>query len=129
MNEEYLLENSAVVIDDGPGARSLLTTTLERAGFNVHSAVTATAGMELVRLHSPAVTTLDIDIPGVDGFEVVRRIRSVSETYLVVVTARSSESDMLLGYQSGADCYLTKPFRPLELRARIAAMLKRPRMP
>lgn len=128
MNEESSDRNVAVVIDDDLAARALLTDALERAGFLVHAAGTAPAGIDLVRLRSPVVTTLDIDIPGMDGFEAAKRIRSISETYLLVVTARSSDSDVLLGYQSGADCYVTKPFRPLELRARIGAMLKRPRM-
>jgi DNA-binding response OmpR family regulator len=73
------------------------------------------------------VTTLDVSLPGIDGFEVARRIRAFSPTYIVMLTARNEEIDTLIGLDAGADDYLTKPFRPRELRARIEAMLRRPR--
>ena len=78
-----------------------------------------------MREHEPILTTLDISLPGIDGFEVARRIRSFSTTYIIMLSARDEEIDTLMGLDAGADDYLTKPFRPRELRARIEAMLRR----
>ena len=117
----------AVVIEDDADIRSLISAVLEQAGFDVYSAATGLAGIELVRAHDPVVTTLDVSMPGMDGFETAKRIRAISTAYIVMLTARADEIDTLVGLQSGADDYLTKPFRPRELRARIEAMLRRPR--
>lgn len=125
--KEFAHMSVAVVIEDEPDIRSLLTDILEQAGFTVHSAGTGLEGIELVRAHDPIVTTLDVSMPGMDGFETAKRIRAFSATYLIMLTARSEEIDALQGLQSGADDYITKPFRPRELRARIEAMLRRPR--
>ncbi|GAA1844619.1 response regulator transcription factor [Microbacterium koreense] len=119
----------AVVIEDEADIRQLLSDVLESAGFDVHSAGTGLEGIELVREHQPVVTTLDVSMPGIDGFETAKRIRTISSTYIVMLTARSEEIDALQGLESGADDYVTKPFRPRELRARIEAMLRRPRVP
>ncbi|WP_420115045.1 response regulator transcription factor [Pseudactinotalea sp.] len=117
----------AVVIEDDEDIRGLVSTVLEQAGFTVHAAATGLDGVALVREHDPIVTTLDVSMPGIDGFETAKRIRAISSTYIVMLTARDDEIDTLQGLQSGADDYLTKPFRPRELRARIEAMLRRPR--
>ncbi|MFT4135278.1 response regulator transcription factor [Microbacterium sp.] len=117
----------AVVIEDEADIRQLLSDVLQSAGFNVHAAGSGLEGVELVRAHRPVVTTLDVSLPGIDGFETAKRIRAISSTYLVMLTARSEEIDALQGLESGADDYVTKPFRPRELRARIEAMLRRPR--
>ncbi|GGD75347.1 response regulator transcription factor [Microbacterium murale] len=116
----------AVVIDDDAAEHSSVIEVLARAGLAVHSVSPATA-VESVRRYSPVVTVLGIDIPDADGFEIARRIRADSATYLIVLSTRSAQSDVILGYQSGADCYMTKPLRPLELRARVEAMLRRAR--
>ncbi|KAE8764178.1 response regulator transcription factor [Georgenia thermotolerans] len=118
---------TAVVVEDDGDIRDLLVSVLTQAGFAVHAAATGTAGVELVRDHSPLVTTLDVSLPDIDGFEVARRVRTFSETYIVMLTARDEEIDTLMGLDAGADDYVTKPFRPRELRARIQAMLRRPR--
>ncbi len=118
----------AVVIEDEADIRQLLSDVLESAGFEVHAAGTGIEGVELVREHRPVVTTLDVSMPGIDGFETAKRIRAFSSTYLVMLTARSEEIDALQGLDAGADDYVTKPFRPRELRARIEAMLRRPRV-
>lgn len=118
---------TAVVIEDEADIRGLLVEVLQQAGFVVHAAGTGLEGLALVEAHRPIVTTLDVSMPGMDGFETARRIRAVSDTYLVMLTARSDEIDVLQGLQAGADDYVTKPFRPRELRARIDAMLRRPR--
>ena len=73
------------------------------------------------------MTTLDVNMPGMDGFETAKRIRAVSTTYIVMLSARTEEIDALQGLEAGADDYVAKPFRPRELRARIDAMLRRPR--
>ncbi len=116
-----------MVVEDDADIRFLLEATLGQAGFAVHSATTGAEGVELVRAHEPLVTTLDISLPDIDGFEVARRLRTFSSTYLVMLTGRAEEIDTLLGLEAGADDYVTKPFRPRELRARIEAMLRRPR--
>lgn len=119
---------SAVVIEDDADIRSLLSAVLEQGGFAVHTADNGYAGLDLVRAHEPLVTTLDVNMPGMDGFETAKRIRAVSSTYIVMLTARTEEIDALQGLEAGADDYIAKPFRPRELRARIDAMLRRPRM-
>ncbi|TFV96933.1 response regulator transcription factor [Leifsonia flava] len=118
----------AVIIEDDADIRSLLESVFAQAGFETITAATGLDGIEAVRAHEPVVTTLDIGLPGIDGFETARRIRAVSDTYLVMLTARSDEIDTLQGLEAGADDYVTKPFRPRELRARVEAMLRRPRV-
>jgi len=117
----------AVVIEDEEDIRSLLSAVLTQAGFTVHGAGTGEHGLDLVREHRPLVTTLDVNMPGMDGFETAKRIRALSTTYIVMLSARSEEIDALQGLEAGADDYVAKPFRPRELRARIDAMLRRPR--
>lgn len=119
----------AVIVEDDDDIRALVETTLRQAGFAIHSAATGEAGVALVREHRPTVMTLDISLPDIDGFEVARRVRAFSDTYLIMLTARAEEVDTLLGLEVGSDDYVTKPFRPRELRARIEAMLRRPRQP
>ncbi|GAA2464421.1 response regulator transcription factor [Agromyces soli] len=118
-------ERTAVIIEDDLDIRQLLVEVLEQGGFETHSAGNGLDGIELVRRHDPIVTTLDVSMPGIDGFEAARRIRAFSGTYLIMLTALGEEADTLIGLQSGADDYLVKPFRPRELRARIDAMLRR----
>jgi DNA-binding response OmpR family regulator len=115
----------AVVIEDDADIRHLLQAILEQAGFTTHAAETGDEGIEAIQEHQPILTTLDISLPGIDGFEVARRIRSFSTTYIIMLSARDEEIDTLMGLDAGADDYLTKPFRPRELRARIEAMLRR----
>jgi DNA-binding response OmpR family regulator len=118
----------AVVIEDDADIRNLLEAILGQAGFTCHPAGTGPEGIEAIRQHQPILTTLDISLPGIDGFEVARQIRSFSPTYIIILSARDEEIDTLMGLDSGADDYLTKPFRPRELRARIEAMLRRYRL-
>lgn len=117
----------AVVVEDEADIRTLLAAVLEQAGFVVHTAATGLEGLSLVMALDPIVTTLDVNMPGMDGFETAKRIRAVSPTYIVMLTARTEEIDALQGLEAGADDYVVKPFRPRELRARIDAMLRRPR--
>ena len=118
----------AVIIEDDPGVRSLLDEVFLAAGFETHLAGSGPEGLAAIEQHQPVITTLDINLPGIDGFEVARRIRRVSDTFIIMLSALSDESDVVLGLTSGADEYLVKPFRPRELRARIQALLRRPRI-
>ncbi|MCG2620488.1 response regulator transcription factor [Arthrobacter sp. I2-34] len=117
----------AVVVEDDADIRDLISVVLGSSGFEVVVAPTGTAGIEAVREHRPAIITLDLSLPDIDGFEVARQVRQFSDAYIIMLTARAEELDTLLGLESGADDYLTKPFRPRELRARVTAMLRRPR--
>jgi two-component system OmpR family response regulator len=117
----------AVVIEDDADVRNLLEGVLSQAGFEVHTAVDGRAGVEVVRDKQANVVTLDIGLPDIDGFEVLRRIRNFSNAYVVMLTGRTEEPDLLSALNAGADDYIAKPFRPRELRARVAAMLRRPR--
>ncbi|WP_336857596.1 response regulator transcription factor [Sinomonas albida] len=117
----------ALVVEDDDDVRHLVEDVLRQAGFEVLSAATGREGAEIARREAPTVVTLDLGLPDIDGFEVLRRIRTSSDAYVVMLTARDEEPDTILALQSGADDYLTKPFRPRELRARIAAMMRRPR--
>lgn len=117
----------AVVIEDDADIRHLVESVLEQMGFETHSAADGEAGVEAVRRWDPDVTTLDVSLPGMDGLQVAKRIREFTSTYVVMLTARDEEIDVLLGLEAGADDYISKPFRPRELRARVEAMLRRPR--
>jgi len=117
----------AVVVEDDKDIRNLLESVFLQAGFEVHTASDGREGVELVRHQQANIVTLDVGLPDIDGYEVLRRIRQFSDAYVVMLTGRSEEPDMLTGLHSGADDYITKPFRPLELRARVAAMMRRPR--
>jgi DNA-binding response OmpR family regulator len=117
----------AVVIEDDDDIRHLLETVLNQAGFEVTARSNGYDGIEAVRSVVPTVVTLDVNMPGIDGFETAKRIRAFSDAYIVMLTALGEEIDTLQGLEAGADDYVTKPFRPRELRARIEAMLRRPR--
>ena len=117
----------AVVIEDDADIRHLLDTVLSQAGFQVITAGNGLDGVDAVRRYEPVVTTLDVNMPGMDGFETARRIRDFSNTYIIMLTALGEEIDAMQGLDAGADDYVNKPFRPRELRARIEAMLRRPR--
>lgn len=117
----------AVIIEDDDDIRHLLDTVLTQAGFQVIPTSNGQDGIDAVRLNDPIVTTLDVNMPGMDGFEAARRIRAFSNTYIVMLTSLAEEIDTLQGLDAGADDYINKPFRPRELRARIEAMLRRPR--
>lgn len=117
----------AVVVEDDADVRHLLRAILLRAGFEVVLTQDGAAGVEAVRTHDPVLTTLDVDMPGLDGFSAAQQIREFSTTYIIMLTGLGSETDIVRGLDSGADDYLVKPFRPRELRARIDSMMRRPR--
>ncbi len=118
---------SAVVIEDDEDIRLLISTVLEQRGLQVRSAASGRAGLALVEQHQPDLVTLDLGLPDIEGFEVCRRLRTISDAYVVMVSASADEVDQLLSLEIGADDYITKPFSPRDLKARVGAMLRRPR--
>ena len=118
-----------LVVDDEPNILGLLRGYLEREGYEVHVAADGPSGLELARALSPDLVILDVMLPGLDGVEVCRRLRLFSDAYVLMLTARSEEVDRVVGLEVGADDYVTKPFSPREVVARVRAMLRRPRVP
>jgi two-component system, OmpR family, alkaline phosphatase synthesis response regulator PhoP len=118
---------TVLVVDDEQRLRDLVRHYLEREGFSVVSAADGHAALDLARAHEPDVVVLDLMLPGLDGLEVCRRLRGFSDAYVIMLTARSEEIDRVVGLEVGADDYVTKPFSPRELVARVRAMLRRPR--
>jgi len=116
-----------VVVEDAPEVRALVAGVLGQAGWEVTLAETGVAGLEAVRQTDPDLVTLDLSLPDIDGFEVCRRLREFTDAYVVMLTGRTTEVDRLLGLQIGADDYLTKPFSPRELVARVEVLMRRPR--
>lgn len=119
---------TAVIIEDEADIRMALEGIFTAAGFIVHTFDTGLDGVEGVRTSNPDVVTLDLGLGDIDGFEVARRVRLFSDAYIVILSARAQELDTLLGLEAGADDYVTKPFRPRELRYRVEALLRRPRV-
>jgi DNA-binding response OmpR family regulator len=118
-------ERNLVVVEDDPNIADLLDVYLREAGFRVLQAGTGERGLELVELHRPMMVLLDIGLPDIDGFEVCRRIRARSSVPVLFLTARDGEIDRILGLELGADDYVTKPFSPREIVARVKAILRR----
>ncbi|BBZ30813.1 putative sensory transduction protein [Mycolicibacterium madagascariense] len=119
----------ALVVDDEAPLTEIVGSYLRREGFEVHAARDGLEALALAQTVDPDVVVLDVGLPGIDGFEVCRRLRMFSDAYVLVLTARDTEVDTVVGLSVGADDYLTKPFSPRELVARIHAMLRRPRRP
>jgi two-component system OmpR family response regulator len=117
----------AVIIEDDPDVRDLIDIVLTQSGFRTVVTENGPDGVDAVRQHNPLITTLDVNMPGMDGFAVAKRLREFSNTYLIMITALADEIDVVQGFEAGADDYLVKPFRPRELRARADSMLRRPR--
>ena len=113
---------AAVVIEDDDDVRDLLHAVLTGSGFLVHTAPAGIAGVEMVRQLMPDVVTLDIGLPDIDGFEVARRIRRFSATFILMITARAGDGDEERGLAVGADGYIRKPFRPADLREHLRAV-------
>jgi DNA-binding response OmpR family regulator len=116
-----------LVVDDEVNLVELVQGYLEREGYRVLTAGDGHTALDLVRDERPDLVVLDLMLPGLDGLEVCRRLRQFSDAYVLMLTARAEEIDKVLGLSVGADDYLTKPFSPRELVARVKAMLRRPR--
>ncbi|MCW2695255.1 MAG: two component transcriptional regulator, winged helix family [Modestobacter sp.] len=120
---------SVLVVEDTDEIRELVVTVLRRAGMDVREAATGAACLEEVRRDAPDVVVLDLGLPDADGTEVCRQLRAETDCYVLMLTARAEEVDLLIGLAVGADGYMAKPFSPRELVARVQTMLRRPRTP
>ena len=116
---------TVLVVDDEPKIVQLARDYLEHAGFAVLTAGDGSSALQSARTRQPDLIVLDLGLPGLDGLEVMRSIRGSGSTPIVVLTARDTELDKLLGLELGADDYVTKPFSPRELVARVRAVLRR----
>lgn len=116
-----------LIVDDDPRLRDLVRIALERAGFATLTAADGRTALIHAAREAPDLIALDIGLPEMDGLQVCRRIRAGSEVPILFLTARDNEIDRILGLELGADDYLTKPFSPRELVARVRAILKRSR--
>ena len=120
-------QRRALVVDDERPRAEIVRSYLERDGFAVEVAGDGETALELARTVDPDVVVLDLGLPGIDGIEVCRSLRTFSDCYVIMLTARADEVDTLVGLSVGADDYMTKPFSPRELMARIRTLLRRPR--
>ncbi|OGO54162.1 MAG: DNA-binding response regulator [Chloroflexi bacterium RBG_16_70_13] len=116
-----------LVVDDEAPMVELIREYLAAEGMDVAVAGDGPAAVDAVRDRRPDVVILDVMLPGLDGFEVLRRVRTFSDAYVIMLTARAEEIDRIIGLSVGADDYLVKPFSPRELVARVKALLRRPR--
>ena len=116
-----------LVVDDEPSLINMVQAYLEKEGYTVHTALDGPAGLKAARAFRPDLIVLDIMLPGMDGIEVLRRLRQESKVYVLMLTAKARETDKIVGLTMGADDYLTKPFSPRELVARVKAILRRKR--
>jgi two-component system, OmpR family, response regulator ResD len=114
-----------LVIEDEASIVQLVRLYLEEAGFTVRAVANGIAGVEAHAKERPDLVILDLMLPGLDGYEVCKRIRAVAETPILMLTARRTEDDRVMGLDLGADDYLTKPFSPRELVSRVRAILRR----
>ena len=114
-----------LVVDDEPSILKLITAYLEPEGYKVYTAKDGIAGLKAARSFEPDLIILDVMLPGMDGVEVLTRLRQESDVYVILLTARTEEMDRVVGLTVGADDYVTKPFSPRELTARVKAALRR----
>jgi len=114
-----------LVVDDEPKIVKLVRDYLERAGFSVQVASDGKTALSVARTEKPDLMILDLGLPQLDGLDVTRELRKVSNMPVIMLTARSEESDKLIGLELGADDYVTKPFSPKELVARVRVVLRR----
>ena len=114
-----------LIVDDDPHIRDILTIALDRAGYATATAHNGQTAIRDAHREAPDLIILDVGLPELDGLDVCRRIRATSDVPILFLTARDDEVDRILGLEMGADDYVTKPFSPRELLARIKAILKR----
>lgn len=127
-SSEHAKGYRALVVDDEVPLAEIVASYLQREQFEAIVAVNGIDAIAVAREFDPDVVILDLGLPGIDGLEVCRQLRTFSDAYVVMLTARDAEIDTILGLTVGADDYITKPFSPRELVARIRAMLRRPRV-
>ncbi len=118
-----------LIVEDAPEFIGLLVPLLEREGYQTIAAADGETAVDQARSFAPDVIVLDLTLPKLDGVEVCRQVRTFSDAYVIMLTSRADEVDRVVGLEVGADDYMTKPFSPRELVARVRAMLRRPRTP
>jgi two-component system alkaline phosphatase synthesis response regulator PhoP len=116
-----------LVVEDEPSIQNIVRTYLENSGYSVRAVGDGRSALAAAYEWAPDLVVLDLNLPGMDGIEVAARLRESSDVYILMLTARSEESDRVAGLRIGADDYLTKPFSPRELVARVEAILRRRR--
>jgi two-component system alkaline phosphatase synthesis response regulator PhoP len=114
-----------LIIDDEPSIVNLVSAYLKPEGYEVYTASDGLAGLKAAKAYKPDLIVLDLMLPGLDGIELLSRLRRESDVYVILLTARTEETDKIVGLSVGADDYVTKPFSPRELVARIKAALRR----
>ncbi len=114
-----------LIVDDEPSILDIVSAYLQPEGYEVFTAADGSAALDLARRHKPDLVVLDIMLPEMDGIEVLSRLRRESDVYVILLTAKAEETDKIVGLSVGADDYLTKPFSPRELVARVKAALRR----
>lgn len=114
-----------LVVDDEQSILNLVTAYLRKEGYEVFPAVDGPSGLKAARTYKPDIIILDIMLPGMDGIEVLTQVRRESDVYIILLTAKTEEMDRVVGLSVGADDYVTKPFSPRELVARVKAALRR----
>lgn len=117
--------SSVLVVEDEPSIASFVALYLRNAGYTVRTAGTGGAALNAVAAEMPALILLDLNLPDMDGVEICRRVRKTSDVPILMLTARDEDVDKIIGLEVGADDYLTKPFNPRELVARVKAVLRR----
>ena len=116
-----------LIVDDERALAQILGSYLVKAGYSVHYAADGPAAVTTARALDPEVIILDLGLPGLDGLEVCRQVRTFTDCYILMLTARDDETDRIIGLGVGADDYIGKPFSPREVVARVNAVLRRPR--
>lgn len=119
------MSHKILIIDDEPTLLHTVRAYLEQAGYAVQTSIDGSAALQTFRDFQPDLVVLDIMLPGIDGLEVLRQLRQSSNVYVIMLTAKADETDKIIGLGLGADDYVTKPFSPRELVARIKATLRR----
>ena len=114
-----------LVVDDEPSITNLVSAYLKPEGYEVFTAIDGPSGLKAARAFKPDLIILDIMLPGMDGIELLSRLRRESEVYVILLTAKTEETDKVVGLSIGADDYVTKPFSPRELTARVKSALRR----
>jgi two-component system alkaline phosphatase synthesis response regulator PhoP len=114
-----------LIVDDEAGIRNLISAYLRKEGYEIYEAVDGPGAVKSAHAFKPDIIILDIMLPGMDGLEALNQIRRESETYVILLTAKTEETDKIVGLSVGADDYVTKPFSPRELVARVKAVLRR----
>jgi len=114
-----------LIIDDEPSIHTVISAYLKAEGFDFKSAMDGSSGLSTALSYQPDIIILDVMLPGMDGMELLAHLRQESDVYVIMLTARTEETDKIVGLSVGADDYLTKPFSPRELIARIKAALRR----